>query len=442
MYALPALTRHRRRGRPRPVRPRADRPARPGARSALARVRAVAGRRARPRIPRGRPAATPPCALTAPRLARVARVTLKTVAEHVGVSPMTVSNAFSRPDQLSAALREKILATAAELGYAGPGPGRAHPRPRRHRHGRHPVPRHAALRVLRRVRGRVPRGDRRGARPRRAGAHPAAERGHAGGRCPSGTSRWTGRSSTRAAPTESSFGWLRKRRLPLVLVDEPDDGDSAPTAASTSTTGPGRAPRPPTSSRWGTGGSRCSPWVRRRRTPATGSSRSSGCGAGATCWSPPGSSRSCGTSTKRRGRAGRRRPRAADRPDGPPACSASPTRSPPTCCAPPPTSVCACRRSSRWWASTTRRSPAAPLARRSPPSRRTWSAKGTLGRRGADQGGAPAAGGRARPGAPPPAAHRAGRPRHHRRRRDGASRVGRGAADPRHRIRCRTGPGS
>jgi DNA-binding LacI/PurR family transcriptional regulator len=52
----------------------------------------------------------------------VARVTLKTVAERVGVSPMTVSNAFSRPDQLSAALREKILATAAELGYVGPDP--------------------------------------------------------------------------------------------------------------------------------------------------------------------------------------------------------------------------------------------------------------------------------------------------------------------------------
>jgi DNA-binding LacI/PurR family transcriptional regulator len=39
---------------------------------------------------------------------------------------MTVSNAFSRPDQLSAELREKILATAGELGYVGPDPaGRA-----------------------------------------------------------------------------------------------------------------------------------------------------------------------------------------------------------------------------------------------------------------------------------------------------------------------------
>jgi DNA-binding LacI/PurR family transcriptional regulator len=52
----------------------------------------------------------------------VARVTLKTVAERVGVSSMTVSNAFSRPDQLSAALRERILAVAAELGYVGPDP--------------------------------------------------------------------------------------------------------------------------------------------------------------------------------------------------------------------------------------------------------------------------------------------------------------------------------
>jgi DNA-binding LacI/PurR family transcriptional regulator len=35
---------------------------------------------------------------------------------------MTVSNAFSRPDQLSATLRRTILATAAELGYVGPDP--------------------------------------------------------------------------------------------------------------------------------------------------------------------------------------------------------------------------------------------------------------------------------------------------------------------------------
>ncbi len=52
----------------------------------------------------------------------VARVTLQTIADRVGVSRMTVSNAFSRPDQLSAELRETILATADELGYVGPDP--------------------------------------------------------------------------------------------------------------------------------------------------------------------------------------------------------------------------------------------------------------------------------------------------------------------------------
>ncbi len=50
----------------------------------------------------------------------MARVTLKTIAAAVGVSPATVSNAYNRPDQLSAELRERILATAAELGFTGP----------------------------------------------------------------------------------------------------------------------------------------------------------------------------------------------------------------------------------------------------------------------------------------------------------------------------------
>ena len=52
----------------------------------------------------------------------MARVTLQTIADQVGVSRMTVSNAFSRPDQLSADLRERMLAVADELGYAGPDP--------------------------------------------------------------------------------------------------------------------------------------------------------------------------------------------------------------------------------------------------------------------------------------------------------------------------------
>ncbi len=52
----------------------------------------------------------------------MARVTLQTIADQVGVSRMTVSNAFSRPDQLSEALRTTILDAATKLGYVGPDP--------------------------------------------------------------------------------------------------------------------------------------------------------------------------------------------------------------------------------------------------------------------------------------------------------------------------------
>lgn len=48
--------------------------------------------------------------------------TLQTVADRVGVSRTTVSNAYSRPDQLTPELREQILAAAKALGYAGPNP--------------------------------------------------------------------------------------------------------------------------------------------------------------------------------------------------------------------------------------------------------------------------------------------------------------------------------
>src|SRR5581483_7878339 len=48
--------------------------------------------------------------------------TLAQIAGEVGVSVMTVSNAYNRPDQLSAELRERILQTARELGYRGPDP--------------------------------------------------------------------------------------------------------------------------------------------------------------------------------------------------------------------------------------------------------------------------------------------------------------------------------
>lgn len=48
--------------------------------------------------------------------------TLQTVADAVGVSRSTVSNAYSRPDQLSPDLREKIFEAARQLGYSGPNP--------------------------------------------------------------------------------------------------------------------------------------------------------------------------------------------------------------------------------------------------------------------------------------------------------------------------------
>ncbi|MFF5992215.1 LacI family DNA-binding transcriptional regulator [Prauserella flavalba] len=48
--------------------------------------------------------------------------TLDDVADEVGVSRTTVSNAFNRPDQLSTALREEVLRAAKRLGYAGPDP--------------------------------------------------------------------------------------------------------------------------------------------------------------------------------------------------------------------------------------------------------------------------------------------------------------------------------
>src|SRR5919107_4836158 len=49
-------------------------------------------------------------------------VTLADVAAHLGVSRTTVSNAYNRPDQLSPKLRDRVLAAAAGLGYAGPDP--------------------------------------------------------------------------------------------------------------------------------------------------------------------------------------------------------------------------------------------------------------------------------------------------------------------------------
>ncbi|MGJ8517891.1 LacI family DNA-binding transcriptional regulator [Carnimonas bestiolae] len=48
------------------------------------------------------------------------KLTLNDLAARLNVSVTTISNAFNRPDQLSASLRERILDQAAALGYAGP----------------------------------------------------------------------------------------------------------------------------------------------------------------------------------------------------------------------------------------------------------------------------------------------------------------------------------
>ena len=50
------------------------------------------------------------------------RPTLSEVAEKAGVSPMTASYTYNRPDRVSDQARAKVLSAAAELGYAGPDP--------------------------------------------------------------------------------------------------------------------------------------------------------------------------------------------------------------------------------------------------------------------------------------------------------------------------------
>jgi DNA-binding LacI/PurR family transcriptional regulator len=49
-------------------------------------------------------------------------VRLREVAERAGVSVGSASQAFGRPELVSESVRERVLAAAAELGYAGPDP--------------------------------------------------------------------------------------------------------------------------------------------------------------------------------------------------------------------------------------------------------------------------------------------------------------------------------
>jgi DNA-binding LacI/PurR family transcriptional regulator len=59
-------------------------------------------------------------AVVAEQFHREKRTTLTDIAEQVGVTVATVSNAFNRPEKLSADLRSKILRVAGELGFTGP----------------------------------------------------------------------------------------------------------------------------------------------------------------------------------------------------------------------------------------------------------------------------------------------------------------------------------
>jgi DNA-binding LacI/PurR family transcriptional regulator len=50
------------------------------------------------------------------------QATLASLAAELKVSRTTISNAYNRPDQLSADLRERVLETAKRMGYPGPDP--------------------------------------------------------------------------------------------------------------------------------------------------------------------------------------------------------------------------------------------------------------------------------------------------------------------------------
>jgi DNA-binding LacI/PurR family transcriptional regulator len=53
---------------------------------------------------------------------RPKRVTLSDVAELAGVSVMTASYTYGRPERVSPAMRERVLEAARSIGYAGPDP--------------------------------------------------------------------------------------------------------------------------------------------------------------------------------------------------------------------------------------------------------------------------------------------------------------------------------
>ena len=95
----------------------------PGA-PVVRRRRGARSRRRHAAAPRRQPdrARRPRVAGTGRTVPVAERVTLQTIADALGVSRTTVSNAYNRPDQLAPELRRKVLETAERLGYAGPDP--------------------------------------------------------------------------------------------------------------------------------------------------------------------------------------------------------------------------------------------------------------------------------------------------------------------------------
>lgn len=141
---------------------------------------------------------------------------------------MTVSNAFSRPDQLSAALRERILAVAAELGYVGPDPA-ARTLARGGATGTvgilfHGTPREAlsdefSALFLAVIAEELARGGLALTLLPNAGAADVV---------PVRDVAMDGAIVYSCSPMERNVEWLRRRRLPLVMVDQPG-GDEFPT---------------------------------------------------------------------------------------------------------------------------------------------------------------------------------------------------------------------
>ena len=193
------------------------------------------------------------------------KVTLQTIAEHLGVSRTTVSNAYNRPDQLAPELRERVLATAAELGYTGPGPRRAPPALRRPRGDRPAVHRVARLRV---------HATRAPCCSSRASSRATEEAGLALLLLPG----YAGRAGTRAAAASAGGGARGRRRAAsartrcrrATRTSRPRSSAAcrswsstsrarASTPSSASTTARARGWPPSTSPRSGTGGSASCP---------------------------------------------------------------------------------------------------------------------------------------------------------------------------------------